>query len=222
MSRPAPVDCGNYPFNLVVGVWGSALGTSRGTQVTVIAAAVTMIGAAAGCAEPPRSYLARPAPPSRSSTSAAPVNEINGTYSVVTGDPNEAHPTTWVFTSCGDGCAHVDIPDGNSKDQALARYVANQWTVQLHLNAAIQCGDGTFGPGIAHYTWNPDTLKGRYWARLRRARVRKRGPVRHRSRTSDIDEDPLGHTGCETLCRFLWAPRPNRHRPIASRLRRLN
>jgi hypothetical protein len=140
------------------------MGTSRGTQVTVIAVAVTMIGTAAGCAEPPRSYLARPAPPSRSSTSAAPVNEIDGTYSVVTGDPNEAHPTTWVFTSCGDGCAHVDIPDGDSKDQALARYVANQWTVQLHLNAAIQCGDGTFGPGIAHYTWNPDTLKGRYWA----------------------------------------------------------
>jgi hypothetical protein len=140
------------------------MGTSRGAAVAVIAAAVTIIGAVASCAEPPPSYLARPAPPSRPSTSAAPVNEINGAYSVVTGDLNDSHPMTWVFTSCGDGCAQVDIPDGDSKNQALARYVKSQWTVHLHLNAAVQCGDGSFGPGVAHYSWNPDTLKGRYWA----------------------------------------------------------
>ena len=28
----------------------------------------------------------------------------------------------------------------------------------------MQCGDGTFVPGFAHYTWNPDTLQGRYWS----------------------------------------------------------
>lgn len=144
------------------------MGPSRGAAAAVVATAVTMIGSVAGCAGAPPGYLDRPAPASPSSTSATtsatPVNEINGAYSVVTGDPDDSHPTTWVFTSCGDGCAQVEIPDGDSKNHASARYVKTQWTVHLHLNAAVQCGDGSFGPGIAHYSWNPDTLKGRYWA----------------------------------------------------------
>lgn len=51
-----------------------------------------------------------------------------------------------------------------SSQRATARYVEKNWAMDVHSTRALQCGDGTFVPGTAHYSWNPDTLKGRYWS----------------------------------------------------------
>lgn len=136
---------------------------SQGTAIATIAAAL-MIATTVGCAGVPARISGRPMPASPASTSAPPVNQMSGRYWAVTGDRTDVHPNTWVFTSCGDGCAQLDITQGESSDHAVARYVNDQWTVEVRSRTAIQCGDGTTGPGVAHYSWNPITLKGRYWA----------------------------------------------------------
>ena len=89
---------------------------------------------------------------------------MTGSYQVTMGSDPDSDTETWVFTSCGDGCAQVEFPKRTSRENATARYIEIQWTLNVHRQGAVQCGDGSFGPGTAHYTWNPDTLKGRYWA----------------------------------------------------------
>jgi len=88
---------------------------------------------------------------------------MKGSYKVVTG-PVGTLPVTWVFTPCGDGCAEVEMGEDGSGQRATARYVNFQWTIDVHTTGALQCGDGTHVPGTAHYSWNPDTLEGRYWS----------------------------------------------------------
>jgi hypothetical protein len=88
---------------------------------------------------------------------------MEGEYKVVAG-PQGTASVTWVFTPCGDGCAEVDMGGQGSAQRATARYLKNNWIIDAHSNAAVQCGDGTFVPGTAHYSWNPDTLQGRYWS----------------------------------------------------------
>ena len=88
---------------------------------------------------------------------------MEGSYKVVTGPPGTL-PVTWVFTPCGDGCAEVEMGEEGSSQRGTARYIKFQWTIDVHTTGALQCGDGTHVPGTAHYSWNPDTLEGRYWS----------------------------------------------------------
>jgi hypothetical protein len=88
---------------------------------------------------------------------------MQGPYKVVTG-PSGTPPVTWTFTPCGDGCAQVKLGEDASSQQGTARYIDMNWTLDVHSTGALQCGDGTHVPGTAHYSWNPDTLKGRYWS----------------------------------------------------------
>ncbi|OBK40318.1 hypothetical protein A5658_22050 [Mycobacterium sp. 1245111.1] len=69
-----------------------------------------------------------------------------------------------MFTPCGESCAQVDMSGPGAAQRATARYIKLDWIIDAHSNAAVQCGDGTFVPGTAHYSWNPDTLQGRYWS----------------------------------------------------------
>jgi hypothetical protein len=90
--------------------------------------------------------------------------KMEGSYKVVAGPPGTL-PVTWIFTPCGDGCAEVEMGSRDGSGQrATARYIHPQWTIDLHSTGALQCGDGTSVPGTAHYSWNPDTLEGRYWS----------------------------------------------------------
>lgn len=93
------------------------------------------------------------------SQTAAP--QMQGPYKVIAGPPGTP-PVTWIFTPCGNGCAAVAM-EGSSQ-QATARYINLNWTIDVHTTGALQCGDGTHVPGTAHYSWNPDTLQGRYWS----------------------------------------------------------
>lgn len=148
---------------LVVEAGGHMMGCARCVAVVTIPA-VAIVATAVGCAGAPAKHSTRPTTSSPSSTSTSPATQMDGRYWAVTYYSDGSHPNTWVFTSCGDGCADLDIAQGGSSDHAVARYVNNQWTVEVRSRGAIQCGDGTTGPGVAHYTWNPDTLKGRYWS----------------------------------------------------------
>ncbi len=60
----------------------------------------------------------------------------------------------WYFTSCGYGCANVDVGGNTSQ----ARLVNNQWIMETSSNAA--CSDGSKVPNaeVEHYTWDPNTL----------------------------------------------------------------
>lgn len=145
--------------------------TSRIPAVTIVLAAATTIGPLAGCTGAPSTYIgstaaatqpSASAPNTRSSASAAAPNQMSGAYKVVTGAPDDV-PNRWVFTPCGDGCADVDIPEGDSTAHARARVVDNQWTLDKPAHSAVRCGDGSSGPGTAHFSWNPVTLTGRYW-----------------------------------------------------------
>jgi hypothetical protein len=89
--------------------------------------------------------------------------KMEGSYKVVAGPPGTP-PVTWTFTPCGAGCAQVEMGEQGSNHQGTARYVNIAWTLDVHTNGALQCGDGTHVPGTAHYSWNPDTLQGRYWS----------------------------------------------------------
>jgi hypothetical protein len=89
---------------------------------------------------------------------------MEGHYQVVAGDPGDTAPETWVFTPCGDGCATAEMGGEGSRRRATARYINKQWIIDMHVGAAVQCGDGTSVPGTVHYSWNPDTLEGRYWS----------------------------------------------------------
>lgn len=89
--------------------------------------------------------------------------KMEGSFNVVAG-PAGTPTETWIFTSCGDGCADVQIGGQGSNQRATARYVGVAWTIDLHSTTALQCGNGTHVPGTAHYSWNPDTLEGRYWS----------------------------------------------------------
>ena len=130
-------------------------------RVAVLAVALLP---ALSCGGQPIAGTARPAGTSRSPTSVnrAPTPQMEGHYQVVTGDP-DTPPVTWVFTSCGDGCAEVVMGEGSGR-RATARYIRMQWIIDMHTAAAVQCGDGTSVPGTAHYSWNPDTLEGRFWS----------------------------------------------------------
>jgi hypothetical protein len=88
---------------------------------------------------------------------------MQGPYKVVTGPPGTS-PVTWVFTPCGDGCAEVEMGEEGSSQRGTARYLTFQWMIDVHTTGSLQCGDGTHVPGTAHYSWNPDTLEGRYWS----------------------------------------------------------
>jgi len=118
------------------------------------------------CGGPPIAGTPRPAGTSHSPISAAPepMPTLNGHYQVVAGDPADTAPETWVFTPCGEGCATAEMGGEGSRRRATARYVDKQWIIDMHVGGAVQCGDGTSVPGTAHYSWNPDTLEGRYWS----------------------------------------------------------
>jgi hypothetical protein len=120
---------------------------------------------AAGCGQAPPKGVAHRNPTSQSPTPTpqVAVPRIEGPYKVVAGGP-DTPPVTWIFTACGDGCAQVEIGGEGSSQRATARYVNMNWTVDMHSTHALQCGDGTPVPGTAHYSWNPDTLEGRYWS----------------------------------------------------------
>lgn len=119
----------------------------------------------ASCAGSPAKIVAHPTDASRSQASVpvAALPQMNGPYKVVAGDPGTP-PVTWIFTSCGDGCAQVEMGGEGSGRRTMARYTDMNWTIEIHSTRALQCGDGTFLPGTTHYSWNPDTLQGRSWS----------------------------------------------------------
>jgi hypothetical protein len=131
-----------------------------------VAAFMIILLTTVGCgALPSKTIVGHPAGTSRSQASApqpAPP-KMEGSYKVVTGPPGTL-PVTWVFIPCGDGCADVEMGEEGSSQRGTARYVNFQWTIDVHTTGALQCGDGTHVPGTAHYSWNPDTLEGRYWS----------------------------------------------------------
>jgi hypothetical protein len=118
-----------------------------------------------GCGALPSKTVGHPTGTSRSqgSTPQPALPKMAGSYKVVTGPPGTL-PVTWVFTPCGDGCAEVEMGEEGSSQRGTARYTNLQWTIDVHTTGALQCGDGTHVPGTAHYSWNPDTLEGRYWS----------------------------------------------------------
>jgi hypothetical protein len=130
-----------------------------------IAAFVFAAFITASCGGLPSKGAAHQATTSQSPTptSQLAVPRLEGAYKVVAGGPGTP-PETWVFAPCGDGCAEVEIGGEGSSKRATARYVNTNWTVDIHSPRALQCGDGTYVPGTAHYSWNPDTLEGRYWS----------------------------------------------------------
>jgi hypothetical protein len=138
--------------------------TTLRAAVVIISGTATLIAPIAGCHDRPADTRSLRAPAKAPEAPAPPVNEIDGAYQVVTGRPDDTHSNRWVFASCGNGCAQVDIPDGGSTNHGMARYVNQQWVINVHTRAAIQCGDGSFAGGTEHFSWNPDTLKGRYWS----------------------------------------------------------
>lgn len=65
--------------------------------------------------------------------------------------------STWVVTSCGAGCTHVDDSDGWSAD---AHLVNGQWTFSIDRPDATKCRNGSRAPGTALYSVNPAKLVG--------------------------------------------------------------
>jgi hypothetical protein len=131
-----------------------------------VAAFMIILLTAVGCgALPSKTVVGHPAGTSRSQAAAPQpaLPKMEGSYKVVAGLPGTL-PVTWVFTPCGDGCADVEMGEEGSSQRGTARYVNFQWTIDVHTTGALQCGDGTHVPGTAHYSWNPDTLEGRYWS----------------------------------------------------------
>lgn len=51
-----------------------------------------------------------------------------------------------------------------SRRRATARWVDKQWIIDMHVGAAVQCGDGKSVPGTAHYSWDRDSLEDRSWS----------------------------------------------------------
>ena len=138
---------------------------SEGALASRVAAFVIILLTTVGCGALPSKNVGHPAGTSRSQASAPQpaLPKIEGSYKVVTGPPGTS-PVTWVFTPCGDGCAEVEMGEKGSSQRGTARYIKFQWTIHVHTTGALQCGDGTHVPGTAHYSWNPDTLEGRYWS----------------------------------------------------------
>jgi hypothetical protein len=138
---------------------------SEGALTSRVAGCVVILLTTAGCGALPSKAMRHPAATSRSQASATqPAHpKMEGSYKVVTG-PAGTLPVTWVFTPCGDGCAEVEMGGEASSQRGTARYNNLDWTIELHTTGALQCGDGTHVPGTAHYSWNPDTLEGRYWS----------------------------------------------------------
>jgi hypothetical protein len=137
--------------------------TSRGMARILVL--LTALLTTTNCSGTSSKHAAHPSVTSRTQTSAVPVEaaQMNGPYKVVAGTAGTP-PVTWVFTPCGDGCAKVEMGGDASDQRATARYVNMNWTIDKHSLRALQCGDGTSVPGTAHYSWNPDTLEGRYWS----------------------------------------------------------
>jgi hypothetical protein len=138
---------------------------SEGALTSRVAAFMIILLTTVGCGALPSKTVGHPAGTSRSQASAPQpaLPKMEGSYKVVTGPPGTL-PVTWVFTPCGDGCAEVEMGEEGSSQRGTARYINFQWTIDVHTTGSLQCGDGTHVPGIAHYSWNPDTLEGRYWS----------------------------------------------------------
>jgi hypothetical protein len=140
--------------------------TSEGALTPGVAASMIILLTTVSCgALPSKTVVGQPAGTSRGQPSAPlpALPKMQGPYKVVAGPPGTL-PVTWVFTPCGDGCAEVEMGGQVSSQRATARYINMQWTIHVHTTGALQCADGTHIPGTAHYSWNPDTLEGRYWS----------------------------------------------------------
>jgi hypothetical protein len=138
---------------------------SEGAVASRIAVFMIVPLTTVGCGALPSTTAGHPVAASRGQAPSPepPPPKMQGSYKVVAGPPGTL-PVTWVFTPCGDGCAQVEMGGEGSSQRGTARYVNVQWTLDVHTTGALQCGDGTHVPGTAHYSWNPDTLEGRYWS----------------------------------------------------------
>jgi hypothetical protein len=138
---------------------------SEGALTSRVAAFMIILLTTVGCGALPSKTVRHPAGTthSQASTPQPALPKMEGSYKVVTGPPGTL-PVTWVFTPCGDGCAEVEMGEEGSSQRGTPRYLNIQWTIDVHTTGALQCGDGTHVPGTAHYSWNPDTLEGRYWS----------------------------------------------------------
>lgn len=141
--------------------------TSKAALAARVAALIIVTQAIASCgALPSKTTAGQPTATGRDHATALPpqptLPKMEGSYRVIAGPPGTI-PVTWEFTPCGDGCAQVEMGQASGQ-RATARYINMNWSIDLHSNAALQCGNGTYVPGTAHYSWNPDTLQGRYWS----------------------------------------------------------
>ncbi|BBZ11743.1 hypothetical protein [Mycobacterium branderi] len=128
-----------------------------------LAAVATFAAAVVGAAGPARADdpdQSAQAPPAEPPAASATPNGISGTFlAVEEGDP----PAQWVFTSCGDNCTEVTLPDGRAR---LVYMELGQWRMDDLDNVnAVKCtADGSEHLGTAHYSWDPTTLTGEAWA----------------------------------------------------------
>lgn len=129
----------------------------RLTTIAFVAALAAATAAPAWADDPPPDGpTPAPVPPPATANTAAP----NGAFDAnEDGDP----PEPWMFASCGNGCAAVTFPDGQTREADLEN---GQWRLDDVNNAnAVKCAsDGTEHPGSAHYSWDANTLIGQVWA----------------------------------------------------------
>jgi hypothetical protein len=81
---------------------------------------------------------------------------MSGHYIVTNSWPGGTVTEDWYFTSCGDGCASVNVKGGTFQ----AHVVNGQWTMDSRSNSQCLAGQVIPNNENAHYTWDPNTLTG--------------------------------------------------------------
>lgn len=130
-----------------------------GRGLAAVATVAAVVGGA-GLARADDPDESAPAPPAGPPPASATPNAISGRFlAVEEGDP----PAQWEFTSCGDNCTEVTLPDGRAR---LVFMEVGKWRMDdLDNDNAVKCSaDGSEHLGTAHYSWDPMTLTGEAWA----------------------------------------------------------